>query len=559
MRILVVSNLYPPRAVGGAELVAHRHAIELKRRGHEVSVFAGRPPKSNQSGGEMDLEVVDGLDVHLLSLRSLEPDRAFHWDAAGRRFRAVLNDFRPDVVHFHNLSGLGVSLILEAKRFGARTVCTVHDHWGFCARNTLCREGGHICEDFEGCHFCVPNVADEQGKALPTRLRRDFVMTCLSEVDHLVFPSAYLRSAYSAGGFQTEAAFVQSNGVELERFDPADRQDEGPVQFAFVGYLGGHKGVDLLIGMVERLFADPALDGRWRLVIAGDGHLRAAVSRLAEEAPYRDCVRFLGKLETSEIPGLLAASDVALLPSVWPENEPVVMLEAIAAGRAQLASRVGGHPELVLDGESGRLFACGDLDDLVAKAVAYIAEPELARRHGAVNRARRKSFAQDAAVDAYERIYRTPPGGASGAETIVLCDGQWPTLETAQLFNNFSMFEKHAKLRFIYAEWADSRLWERASAFFFWSADANAQFLIRAARMSIPIIGPADGALAQLCEKERLGGFVYRDFAEAIAALTTLPGAKRRARRGGAEDLIDCVASLLQPGAFSLRAEKPVV
>lgn len=558
VRILVVSNLYPPRAVGGAELVAHRHALELKRRGYEVSVFAGRPPKSDQSGGELELEIVDGLDVHVLSLRSLEPDRAFHWDAAGRRFRAVLNDVRPDVVHFHNVSGLGVNLILEAKRFGARTACTVHDHWGFCARNTLYRDGAYICEEFEDCHFCVSNVSDEKGKALPTRLRRDFVMTCLSQVDHLVFPSAYLRNAYAAAGFQTRAALVQSNGVETERFDPADRRVGGPVQFSFIGYLGAHKGVDLLIELVERLLADPALDGRWRLTIAGDGHMRAAVSRLAEEAPSRHCVRFLGKLDTSEIPALLASSDVVVLPSVWPENEPVVMLEAIAAGRAQLASRIGGHAELVVDGESGQLFACGDIDDLFAKAVAYIEAPELARRHGAFNRARREAFDQNAAVDAYEEIYRRGPAAAPRGDVIVLCDGQWPTLEIAQLFNNFSMFETQAKLRFIYAEWADERIWERASALFFWSQDANAQFLLRAARMNIPVIAPAGGALARLCEEEGLGGFVYRDFAETIAALATL-SERPTPCDASAEDLVDCAAGLIEPGAFGLCAESPAV
>ncbi|WP_424363022.1 glycosyltransferase [Methylocystis parvus] len=540
--------------------MAHRHALELKRRGYEVSVFAGRPPKSNQSGGELELDNVDGLDVHVLSLRSLEPDRAFHWDAAGRRFRAILNDVRPDVVHFHNVSGLGVNLILEAKRFGARTVCTVHDHWGFCARNTRYRDDGHLCENFEDCHFCVSNVSDEKGKALPTRLRRDFVMTCLSEVDHLVFPSAYLRGAYAAAGFQTGTALVQSNGVEIARFDPADRQGGGPVQFAFIGYLGAHKGVDLLIELVERLLADPGLNGRWRLVIAGDGHLRAAISRLAEETPNRDYVNFFGKLDTSEIPTLLAASDVVMLPSVWPENEPVVMLEAIAAGRAQLASRIGGHAELVVDGQSGQLFACGDIDDLVAKAVAYIEAPELARRHGALNRMRRDSFDQSAAVAAYEEIYRTAPAHSPREDVIVLCDGQWPTLETAQLFNNFSMFETKAKLRFVYAEWADAQIWERASAVFFWSPDANAQFLLRAARMNIPVIAPAGGALARLCEEEALGGFAYKDFAEAIAALTMLSaGQDRTPCDASAEDLIDCATGLIEPGAFSLCAENPAI
>ncbi|WP_457797495.1 glycosyltransferase family 4 protein [Methylocystis sp. S23] len=563
MKILIVSNLYPPRAVGGAELVAHRHALELMRRGHEVRVFAGRPPKSSQSGGEMDMEVVDGLDVYLLSIRSLEPARAFHWDAAGRRFRAVLHEFRPEAIHFHNLSGLGVNLILEAKRFGARTVCTVHDHWGFCAKNTRYRDAGYVCDDFEECHFCLSNVSDEDGKALPTRLRRDYVKACLSQVDHLVFPSRYLERAYAAAGFETGGAFVQSNGVEPGRFDASPRPAEsGPLQFAFIGYLGAHKGVDLLLDMAERLLAEPSLAGRWRLSIAGDGHLRARVAHFAEETPHREHVTYLGKLETNEIPALFVASDVAVLPSVWPENEPVVMLEAIAAGRAQLASRIGGHPELVADGESGFLFESGDLDSLVAKAVDYIEAPALARRHGDFNRARRESFAQEAAVSAYERIYASAPRDAVRTDRIVLCAGPWPTLETAQLFNNFSIFEGKGKLRFIYAEWADAHLWEQAAALFFWPQEVDPRFALRAARMNMPVIAPAGGALARLCEEEGLGGFAYNDFPEAVAVLTSLVEREERPprdRTGFAKNLIDCAAALVEARAFGLAAERPAI
>ncbi|WBK02158.1 glycosyltransferase [Methylocystis parvus OBBP] len=542
--------------------MAHRHALDLKRRGHDVCVFAGRTPKSHQSGGEMDIENVDGLDVHLLSIRSLEPDRAFYWDAAGRRFRATMNDFRPDIVHFHNISGLGANLISEARRYGARTVCTVHDHWGFCAKNTLYRDAGHVCEDFEGCHFCVANVSDEKGKALPTRLRRDYVMRCLAEVDHLVFPSQYLAGAYAEAGFDARRAHIQSNGVEVARFDPSSRSlNDGPLHFVFVGYLGAHKGIGLLLELAGRLLAESSLAGRWRLSIAGDGHMRARIARLVEEAPYRDYVTFLGKLGVDEVPALLASADVVLLPSIWPENEPVVMLEAIAAGRAQLASCIGGHAGLVVDGESGLLFESGDLDDLTAKAVAYIEQPNLARRHGDFNRARRDAFSQETAVSAYEKIYAMTPADQAPADKIILCDGEWPTLETAQLFNNFSIFEKSGRLRFVYAEWADASMWEHASALFCWSHDANMQSVLRALRMNIPIIAPAGGAEARLCEEEALSGFGYKDYAEAVVALASLAERSETAAPASARraNLIDNVAALLDAKAFGLTAERPAI
>lgn len=562
MKVLIVSNLYPPRAVGGAELVAHRQALALEGRGHKVAVFAGRPPKSNQIGGELGFETIDGIPVYSLSLRSLEPDRSFHWDAAGRRFRAVLNAFAPDVVHFHNLAGLGVNLILEAKRYGVATVCTVHDHWGFCAKNTLYRDNGYVCQDFEECHFCVANVVDDNQRTLPTRLRRDYVMKCLSEVDRLVFPSKYLANAYAQAGFEMRNAQVQSNGVQVERFAPPSRAfPRGSLRFVFVGYLGAHKGLNLLLSAIERLGDDPRLDGRWSLTIAGDGHLRARVRKLAEE-DSQDHVRFLGRLDADEIPTLLAESDVVLLPSVWPENEPVVMLEAIAAGRAQLASRIGGHLELVCEGKSGFLFDSGNIDDLVAKMIAYIDAPDLAERQGAFNLARRGVYAQDAVIAAYEKIYVSSPAHGDAADVLVLCDGGWPTLEMAQLFNNFSLFEKYRKIRFVYSDWVDPRLWQQASALFFWSDDPRETLLLRSARMNIPIVAPVGGAAIRLCEQEGVRAFGYRDYAEALAVLLALSEPTRRwegPRSSRAEAVIDVAAALIDARACGLSADRPAI
>ena len=563
LKILVVANFYPPMAVGGAELVAHRHALELVARGHEVAVFAGRPPRSDQVGGEMAFETLDGIPVHRLSIRSLEYARSFHWDAAGRRFRAVLEHFRPDVVHFHNLIGLGANLILEARRVGIATVCTVHDHWGFCALNTLYRPAGHVCDDFEECHFCVPNVADEKGTSLPFRLRRDYVHRCLSEVDHLVFPSRYLADVYAKAGFGTARTRVQSNGVDLDRFTAA-RSPGARMRIAVVGYLGEHKGFGLLLEAIDRMLAMPHLRGRWEIVIAGDGHLRGRIAKVADDPACRDHLSFLGKLRPDEIPALLASADVVLLPSLWPENEPVVMLEAIAAGAAQLASRIGGHRELVEDGRSGFLFESGNLDDLIEKLERYIEDPGLARAHGAFNWNRRGTFAQALAVDAYEDIYRSVRWRDEPGDPVVLCTGAWPSLGVAHLFNNLSVLEATTeRLRFIYADWADSRLWEKATAMIVWSDDCDRSLLLRCVHAKIPVIAPLENAFAGSLRGQGHNVFSYGDLAEAVSALRSVVKPEVNAAcRAPDEDLsatAAAIATLAGPDAFGLAAERPSV
>lgn len=558
MRILIVSNFYPPFAVGGAEIVAHRHAREMIARGHEVVVFAGRPPRAGQSGGEIEFETIDGVDVHVVAIRSLNPDAAFRWGAAGRAFRAAALHFRPDLVHFHNVTGLGANLVLEAKSLGLRTICTVHDHWGYCVRNTLRRPEGFVCRNTEECHFCVPNVSDDNGKALPFRLARDYVRACLAMVDHLVFPSRYLAEAYRAEGFDPARMSVQTNGVELDRFRAAPRHASGrPLHVAVVGYLGEHKGFDLLFEAIDRLLAQPALAGKWKIEIAGDGHMREKIAALALAPQYCDHVAFHGRLDQDEMPRLMARADVVLLPSVWPENEPVVMLEAIAAGAAQLASRIGGHVDLVEDGRTGLLFESGDAQDLAAKLAAYVEDPGLARRHGAANLARRDGFAQAAAVSAYENLYRTPAVAPRGEDAVILCDGGWPSQEVAQLFNNFALFERKRRIRFIYADWADSTLWACASALFLWSDERRTALLGRALRSGLPVIAPAQSGTAAFLAREGAASVGYSTFAEAIAALLAAVDAPDAALKR--DDLADLATAVSRPQAFALASEHPAI
>lgn len=152
-------------------------------------------------------------------------------------------------------------------------------------------------------------------------------------------------------------AGVLYNGVDSQSF----HVDGGAERAA----LGAPDGVPLIL-FIGRLFADKGVLALWdafertrretgaHLVLAGDGPLGA---ELRSRANGRSDVRLLGFVDPARIPGLLAASDIVAHPSACAEGMPSVVLEAAAAGRAILATTVGGTPEIVQDGESGLLVA----------------------------------------------------------------------------------------------------------------------------------------------------------------------------------------------------------
>ncbi len=126
-RIIFCCNVYPPNFIGGAELIAHSQALELKKNGHEVIVFTGDISEFGKRHS-IRREVYEGLTVFRIRLVSedYEPEYInFYHEKVENYFKEVINSFSPDVVHFHNIIGLSLGLISIAKQRGIKTVLTL--------------------------------------------------------------------------------------------------------------------------------------------------------------------------------------------------------------------------------------------------------------------------------------------------------------------------------------------------------------------------------------------------------------------------------------------------
>jgi glycosyltransferase involved in cell wall biosynthesis len=155
-----------------------------------------------------------------------------------------------------------------------------------------------------------------------------------------------------------------------------------------VGRLIPVKGFEYL---VEAHAIAHAADPRLRLVILGDGDSRAALEARVDALGISDSVVLTGTAARDKIPAHLAASDIVAVPSIryggYVDGLPNVVLEAMAAGKPLVASRVGGIPELVRDGENGFLVSEKDALALADTLLAMAADPGLRARLGAAGRA----------------------------------------------------------------------------------------------------------------------------------------------------------------------------
>ena len=203
-----------------------------------------------------------------------------------------------------------------------------------------------------------------------------------------------------------------------------------------------------------------------RLPLPGTGTSEKKLKADILGGRFDGAVTLLGRVPRGRIIEELELADVVVLPSRWPENEPVVLLEAMAAGRAQLATRIGGMPDIVQDGVTGTLTEPSNAAALAEAMRSYVLDPSLARRQGNASRARRELHSELAGVDQLEAIYHeicTVPQAIRPTKPLVLVHGDWPLPHVAEMINVLHDVHPPPGIRIVWHEWVNIDAWHNAT------------------------------------------------------------------------------------------------
>jgi len=476
-RLLIVGNHYPPNFVGGAEIVAHRHAKLLQGAGWEVRVFAGQLIATDEPVGKRALrqEHYDGLDIVRLRYHPTHIGTDFYDPEKALLFADVLGEYQPNVVHFHNVTGLGANLIPLAKETGVKVVVTLHDYWGFCLKNVLLRHDLSLCHNFDECHLCLKSVATSDGD-LPIRLRRDYVMSCLDQADIFISPSKGLAANYARSGLGADRIEIISSGIDLSAIAPRARglgEAGAPIRFLCSSHLGEHKGIRQLAEALKLLWARRELRGRWEMQIAGPGQLESFLRETLAAAGLDKTVSLLRHIARDNLLARLREADVLVLASIWPENEPVTLLEGIASGAALIASRVGGVVDLVEHDVNGLLYEARDPSALAAAMAEMIVDPNRLAAFSRVNLQRRPAIDEAHAGAKIDAIYQRSILARAHDDAIVVCGLASPTRKTVESLERTPAQLNGERLRFIWWRWAAAEPLARAKQFWIWRLGWN--------------------------------------------------------------------------------------
>ena len=522
-KVAIVSNAYLPSAIGGAEIAVHQEAKLLHDHGLQVAIFAGELDNSGERHS-IRQGYYDGLPVWRVCLHSRDYSADFfnfYHRLVHQHFEDFLDAYAPDAVHFHNLTGLSVSLIRAAKRRGIRTVLTLHDHWGFCLKNTLLKSGANVCRDHTRCDECLPFITGQQWKNVPVRLRRSYLAYQLAAVDRFISPSRYLANAYRRAGIPQDRIEVIGYPLKLDDFRPTSRTDDSRIRFSFVGYLGEHKGVHTVVQALSHLNGHgPGL----LLNIVGDGEKRGVLQRQIEDMALGDAVRFWGKVDHGDMPDVYRETDVLILPSIWPENQPLSIMEAMASRIPVIASRMGGIPELVEDGKTGYLFSSGDAVDLAQKISHFLRDPAKVQQFGSTAYRRLIDEHTDDLIDKIIDLFNAGSHDRSPSaleRPIIACIGNVVSDECALAIELLEQ-RQPGRWHFLMADWLDSD--ELAECALVWVVDPDTApaDLFLGLHHHLPLLVPAhNDELRELCLEAQCGLY-FVDALQAAACLEYL-------------------------------------
>jgi glycosyltransferase involved in cell wall biosynthesis len=387
---------------GGDSIYALNQAALLRSQGHETAFFAMRDGRNLPDPNE-DLFVshIDFKDLNSrknLSAALKVLFRVIYSREARGKFRRLLARFRPDVVHLHNIHGhITPSVVLEAASQGIPVAWTLHDYKLVCPNSHfLLDTTGDICESCgDGKYYPAISKRCKKGSLAAS------MMACLEayghrlmglrpKIDRFLTPSAFLQGKMIEGGFPAGRVTHVPLFLPDEMFLHAAKKDQG--YLLFLGKLEPLKGIHYLLQAAH-------LAPQVKLILAG-GAEEAFTRELRRSSPAN--VEYVGRKDREGVKDLLQGARALVLPSIWYENQPLVILEAFAAGKPVIASDLGGMTELVKDGERGLLVPPGDVDAL-AGAMRWMAEnPREAQEMGRT--AQRYAYEVHSAGRHYERL-----------------------------------------------------------------------------------------------------------------------------------------------------------
>jgi glycosyltransferase involved in cell wall biosynthesis len=418
MKVLFISNGYPPDRWAGTETYTAGIAKTLHERGHRVQVICAGKWRSGSShwNGYSD-EIYQGVPVRRINLNwKKAPDPCgylYNNPVVADYLGTFLDQSQPDLVHVTSCETLSASVLRAVKDAQLPLVLSLTDFWFLCPRINLLHADGTNCDgrttawECLRCKLLNQKVYRWPRRVLPrqtvsrllTRVskypiltrrrglrgmvgdmahRKAFLRRAINWPDYRITASPFVRDVHVANGVVAPIS-VQPYGHDLSWLDSYTGKTRSElIRIGFIGQIIESKGVHLLL-QAAAMLNDSNRD-KYELLVYGNLEKTPDYgTQLRALADGLDNVRFCGTYSHDESADVFANIDVLVVPSLW-YDFPLIIDEAFATGTPVIATDLGGMAEAVSHEVSGLLFERDDVDDLARQLGRILEDPGLLAR-----------------------------------------------------------------------------------------------------------------------------------------------------------------------------------
>ena len=378
MRILFLSNFFPPARPGGYTQWCHEVAERLAERGHPIGVLTSR----------YELAKAPASEQNIYRLLHIEGDLAYYqplhfftqWKKQHREnlifLEQTVKDFAPDLIFVWGMWALSKALpALTEQLLPGRVVYYLSDYWPSAV-------------DMHTTYWQSPS--QRWSTQVLKRVLSKVAMSMLAKegqpdlkLEQVICVSARVRDLLVEAGLPIQHARIIHGGTDMGRFQDVRKRDDrsGHLKLLYAGQLVRHKGVHTAIEAMAKLVNKHKII-QISLTLVGSGHpdYEAFLRDLVEKEGLQDFVTFHEPVSRDEMPAIFQQFDVLIFPSIYEEPLARITQEAMASGLVVVGTTTGGTKEILRDGETGFTFAPEDADGLAEQVTRLIVDPDLCCR-----------------------------------------------------------------------------------------------------------------------------------------------------------------------------------
>lgn len=416
MQIALAPGLFFPNYYGGLEFYTLHVAHLLQRKGHDVFILCVEPILEETKEIVAVDETYEGLPLRRLiynpTLRPPEKCWSQVDEGLAARFCEALVSWKAEALHI--TGAISMAIVSQAHELNLPVVYTATDFSMTCSRGgRLIRSDGSLCDGKEGISPCLQCQRHRSAKAdmlyglirwLPEPLlarlshltaysprplgileiarslqyRIEVLRPIVNTIDQIIAPSNWMKQILVLNGIDKERIVVSEYGIYLDSLSALAKRPADTVRFAFFGRMDPLKGIHHLIKAFNSL--DRSQGATLTIYGAATPASKDYAKTVRQLAGEDGQIQFAGLIDNKDVGRALETIDVVVVPSLWYENSPLIVLESLASGTPVIASDVGGISDLIHHGENGLLCAPGNEDSLSMALQMCIDNPELIQK-----------------------------------------------------------------------------------------------------------------------------------------------------------------------------------